>query len=307
MAMSNQADRVKPEVSFESEKGKADSEWDIYNALEVFSMRLGDLVVACWLLSIIWHTSLWPIGLFLLAFIILREMGVRLQIATRLVNTERFERDYEGRTPASMEGIVGLMERDWANLGRISKRQALSPDLIYLITHSPRPITIAKGQALAQDRAKARRQELLGIAWGIVVMVLTIMGILLSSSELLAAQSFVLVLIVASLLFTIARAKLVTLSSLWGVVQLVHLAIGGFALHLVLDSLNQQPLFLKLFAITTVAVVAYLILESATEALRRALVLGSGTKKVSSIIIALSYKYFPPFLFWILWTFIPQL
>lgn len=300
--MINQANA---DVSFQSEKKKADSEWDTYSALEVFSMKLGDFAVACLLLSIIWHTSWWSIGLFWLVYILRFRIGLPFQLATRLVNTETFERDYEGQTPATMDGAVYLIERDWANLGQF-KGQALSPEKIYLITRSPRLIAIPKGQALLQDRVKARHQALLGIAWGIIAMALMIVGILLSSPELLAAQGFVLVLVVANLLFKTARAKLTILSLVWGFAQLVQLAIGGFALYLILDRINQLLLFPKLLVITTVAFVAYVILESVTAAFRRTMFFQDRTMDVRVIISVFSYKYFPPLLFWILWAFVPQ-
>lgn len=296
--MGNQA---KPEASFESEKKKADSEWDTYSALERFSLALGDFIGACWLLSVIWHTSLWPIGLFLLAYIPAFVAGMHWGGATRLVNTKRFENtdaamaravwetkmrfvrvhdmlgDWE-RIPATMKEAVGLMERDGPNLA----------------------------QLLAQHRATARRNVWVGTAWAVIAIGLTASGIMLSAPELLAAQGFVLVLVVVNMLFKIARAKLAILSLVGGLAQLIQIAIGGFALYLILDSMNQPSLFPKLLAIATITVVAYVILESATDALRRAMVFGSNPTRIGSVVIALSYKYFPPFLFWILWTVVPQ-
>jgi hypothetical protein len=100
--------------------------------------------------------------------------------------------------------------------------------------------------------------------------------------------------------FAIAQRRIPGLTRIWGIIQLTELVIAALALYPILQYLGLYPLFWKAVIIATVCILAYALLYSATEAVRRAALDGSIPERYALPAVAL-WKLLPPGLFLILW------
>ena len=264
-------------TAYSTQKQKADLEWDIYSRLERFLLPLSDFGISCLLAALLWRSPILSLVLFGVAVGLALLAGVPVGDATALVNTESFEQAFEGKIPNTTSARIGALGRVW--FGEASIPQAV---------------------ALTLDRAKARRLMLAGIPLTIAEAAALVGGISLSVASLRPPIAFALILQLITLPFAIAQRRIPGLTRIWGIIQLTELVIAALALYPILQYLGLYPLFWKAVIIATVCILAYALLYSATEAVRRAALDGSIPERYALPAVAL-WKLLPPGLFLILW------